>query len=196
MSSVNISEDIQYLTFTLDSDQFAFPIARVCEVLNYNTITRVPRMPEFLCGVINLRGHVVPVIDLRNKLGMESAHKTMDTCIIIVELDIDGNAMRMGALADSVQEVIDLVHDQIEPPSRLGTKVDTDFILGIGKRDDNFIIILNIDKVLSDDDLTIVLSTTETSEEEQGTDPDIESAVSIDEGNMKSGDRPEVAEIT
>ena len=189
MSSVNTSEDIQYLTFTLDNDQFAFPIARVCEVLNYDTVTRVPCMPEFLCGVINLRGHVVPVIDLRIKLGMEAAKKTVNTCIIIVELDIDGNAMRMGALADSVQAVIDLEQDQIEPSSRLGTRVNTEFILGIGKQNDNFIIILNIDRVLSEDELAVMQSSAEGLEtDEDEKESDIEAATGItlalEEGSM------------
>jgi len=143
----------QYLTFTLGEEEFALDISKVREVLDYTTITRVPRMPDFLRGVINLRGNVVPVVDLRMKLGMPPTKRTVSTCIVITEIDMDGEVVHMGALTDSVQEVLDLEPGQIQPPPRFGTRLDTEFIRGMGKRDDRFLIILDIDKVLSGDEI-------------------------------------------
>jgi purine-binding chemotaxis protein CheW len=152
MSSDEIKEATQYLTFTLGEEDFALEIAKVREVLDYTTITKVPRMPEFLRGVINLRGNVVPVIDFRLKLGMSAIQRTVDTCIVIVEILIDGELTQMGALADSVKEVIDLDPSQISPPPKLGTKLNNEFIKGMGKQDEKFLIILDIDRVLSCDE--------------------------------------------
>ncbi len=158
MSSDEIIQSTQYLTFTLGEEDFALDIATVREVLNYTTITRVPRMPQFLSGVINLRGNVVPVIDLRLKLGMSAIRKTADTCIVIVEIEVDGEMTQMGALADSVKEVIDLDPSQISPPPKLGTKLKSEFIKGMGKQDERFLIILDIDCILSDDELAMMIS--------------------------------------
>lgn len=158
MNSNEVMESTQYLTFGLGEEEFALEIARVREVLDYTTITKVPRMPEFLRGVINLRGNVVPVVDLRLKLGMSAVQKTKDTCIVIVEIQMDGEQMQLGGLTDSVQEVIDLDPGQIEPAPRIGTKLNTEFIRGMGKRDDRFLIILDIDRVLSSDELAVVQS--------------------------------------
>ena len=141
----------QYLTFMLDRELFAIDIQRIREVLAFTSVTKVPRTPDFMRGVINLRGHVVPVVDLRVKLGLSPIEKTIDTCVIIIEVEIDGERTVLGALADSVQEVIDLAPAQIAPPPRMGTRIDTDCISGIGRRDEQFIVILDIDRVLSDD---------------------------------------------
>jgi purine-binding chemotaxis protein CheW len=146
----------QYLTFTLDKEHFAVEIPKVREVLDYTTVTRVPRTPEFMRGVINLRGNVVPVLDLRLGLGMEAIEKTVDTCIVIVEVSVDSELLHLGMLADSVQEVVEIDSSQIEPAPRLGTRLRTEFILGMGKRDDGFVIILDIDKVLSTEDLALI----------------------------------------
>ncbi len=146
----------QYLTFTLDKELYAMDISRVREVLEYIEITRVPRTPEFLRGVINVRGRAVPVVDMRLKFGLSKTTQTVNTCIIIVEVDVDGESTILGALADSVQEVIDLEADQIEPAPRLGTRIKTEFIEGMGKGGDQFIIILNIDKIFSADELSVV----------------------------------------
>jgi purine-binding chemotaxis protein CheW len=112
-----------------------------------------------MSGVINLRGSVVPVVDMRLKFGMSKTEKTVNTCIIIVEIDVEGERIVLGALADSVQEVIELGPESIEPPPRLGARLKTEFIMGMGKRDDHFIIILDIDKVFSTDELTLVMKT-------------------------------------
>jgi len=156
MSVAGITETTQYLTFKLEDEVFALDISKVREVLDFTTVTKVPRTPEFMRGVINLRGNVVPVVDMRLKFGMQKTEKTVNTCIIIAEVSIEGETAVLGALADSVQEVIDLEPDQIEPAPRIGTRVRTDFIKGMGKRDNHFIMILDIDKVFSADELSIV----------------------------------------
>jgi len=156
MSVAEISETTQYLTFKLEDEVFALDIAKVREVLEYTTVTKVPRTPDFMCGVINLRGGVVPVVNMRLKFDMPDAEKTVNTCIIIVEVTIEGETTVLGALADSVQEVMDLEPDQIEPAPRIGTRLRTDFIKGMGKHDNKFIMILDIDKVFSADELALV----------------------------------------
>jgi purine-binding chemotaxis protein CheW len=156
MSIAGIIETTQYLTFKLDEEIFALDISKVREVLDFTTITKVPRTPAFMRGVINLRGSVVPVVDMRLKFGMPATEKTVNTCIIIVEISLDGETTVLGALADSVQEVMDLEPDQIEPAPKIGTRLRTDFIRGMGKRDSNFIMILDIDKVFSSDELATV----------------------------------------
>jgi purine-binding chemotaxis protein CheW len=143
----------QYLTFTLDGGRFAIDIERTREVLAFTSTTKVPRTPDFMRGVINLRGHVVPVIDLRLKFGLARTEKTVNTCVIILEVEVDGSAIILGALADSVQEVIELASDQLAPPPKIGTRINTDYIRGIGRRDDDFIMILDIDRVLTADDI-------------------------------------------
>jgi purine-binding chemotaxis protein CheW len=161
MATSEMIETTQYLTFNLAEEEFALDIAKVREVLDYTSITRVPKMPDFLRGVINLRGNVVPVVDLRMKLGMSATEKTVNTCIVIVEITMEGELIHMGALTDAVQEVLDLDSRQIEPPPRLGTNIRSEFIRGMGKRDDHFLIILDIDKVLSDEDLSQLVHATE-----------------------------------
>ncbi|ETR74100.1 MAG: Chemotaxis protein cheW [Candidatus Magnetoglobus multicellularis str. Araruama] len=146
----------QYLTFVLDEEDFALEIMKVKEVLDFINITRVPRMPAYLCGVINLRGNVVPVIDLRLKLGMKKIQRTVDTCIVIMEIHIDGELVQMGALTDAVKGVIELEAKDIVSAPKLGTRLNTDFIRGMGKQDEQFIIILDIDRVLSADDIAIL----------------------------------------
>ena len=143
------TEASQYLTFILDRELFAIDIGRIREVVAFTTATKVPRTPDFMRGVINLRGHVVPVIDLRLKLGLPSIERTVDTCVIILEVEVDGDRTVVGALADSVQEVVGLGAEQIAPPPRMGTRIDTDCIRGIGRRDEQFLVILDIDRVLS-----------------------------------------------
>jgi len=154
-SSDSVQTD-QYLTFTLDNETYAIEIFKVREVIHYINITHVPRMPKFLSGIINLRGNVVSVIDLRQILDMEPIEKTVDTCIIFAEVTFGDEGILLGMLADSVQEVIEVDTGQIGPPPRMGTMLDTEFIKGVGKRGDNFFIILNIDKVLGGAELNVV----------------------------------------
>ena len=146
----------QYLTFTLDSELYAVAVHSVKEVLEYTEVTKVPRTLDFMKGVINLRGSVVPVVDLRTKFGMPEVEKTIATSIIVMEVSIAGDAVVLGMIADSVQEVINLDPHDIEPAPKIGAKVDTQFIEGIGKQDDRFIIVLAIDKVFSEAELAEV----------------------------------------
>jgi len=135
---------------------FAIDIGKVREVLDFTSITKVPQTPDYMRGVINLRGSVVPVVDLRLKFGQAMAEKTVNTCVIIVEVEMLGEKVVMGAMADAVQEVLDLEPGQIEPPPRIGAKLNLDFIRGMGKLADKFIIILNIDRVFTVDELELM----------------------------------------
>jgi len=156
MTTAGINGTTQYLTFRLDEEIFALDITKVREVLDYTTVTRVPQTPDFMRGVINLRGSVVPVVDLRLKFGMSATESSVNTCIIITEVQVDNETVVLGALADAVQEVLDLEAGSIAPPPRIGTKLRTEFIKGMGKQNDRFIIILDVDKVFSIDELTAV----------------------------------------
>lgn len=146
----------QYLTFTLADEVFAVDVARVREILEMPSITKVPQVPDFMRGVINLRGCVVPVIDLRLKFGMQETAQTVNTCIIVVEVAMDGENIVLGALADSVQEVIEMEPSQIEAAPHIGTHLNTEFIQGMGKHNDRFVMILDIDKVFSGSELAAV----------------------------------------
>jgi purine-binding chemotaxis protein CheW len=156
MSISEIAEATQYLTFKLDEETFALDVAKVREILDFTDITKVPQTPDFMRGVINLRGSVVPVVDMRLKFGMSRTDKTVNTCIVVVEVATEGETLVLGALADSVQEVIELESAQIEPAPKIGTKLRTDFIRGMGKHNGKFIMILDIDKVFSSDEITLV----------------------------------------
>jgi purine-binding chemotaxis protein CheW len=151
----------QYLTFRLEDEVYATDIVQVREVLEYTRVTKVPRTPEYMRGVINLRGHVVPVLDLKLRFGLPPTVQTVNTCIIIVEVMIDEERMVIGALADSVQEVIELDPQQIEPAPKIGTRLNTEFIRGMGMRDGRFVTILDIERVFSSDDLNVVVASTE-----------------------------------
>jgi purine-binding chemotaxis protein CheW len=157
MAAATDTEITQYLTFNLGDEVFALDITKVREVLDFTAVTRVPRTPDFMRGVINLRGSVVPVVDLRRKFNMAISENTVNTCIIISEVTVDGDTTVLGCLADSVQEVIDLGQEDIAPAPRIGTKLRTEFIKGMGKRNDRFVIILDIDQVFSAGDLAAVL---------------------------------------
>ena len=148
-----ITETVQYLTFRLADETFAFDVAKVREILEITTITKIPQTPEFMRGVINLRGNVVPVIDLRLNFGMQRTEQTINTCIIVVEVNLQGEVLVLGVLADSVQEVVEMEPESIEPSPRLGTRLNTEFIKGMGKIENNFVMILDIDRIFSAEDL-------------------------------------------
>jgi purine-binding chemotaxis protein CheW len=155
MSSI-ITETTQFLSFKLGEEIFAVDVAKVREILDVITITKVPQTPDFMQGVINLRGSVVPVMDMRLKFGMPPTERTVNTCIIVMEVTQDGETMVLGSLADSVQEVLDLEPDQVEPAPRIGTRLRSDFIKGMGKQNERFIIILDIDRIFSADELEVI----------------------------------------
>ena len=153
MSVAEITESVQYLTFKLAEEIFALDVAKVREILELTTLTKVPQTPDFMRGVINLRGSVVPVVDMRLKFGMSMTEQTINTCIIVVEVNLDGDTIILGALADSVQEVVEMEPASIEPAPHIGTKLDTDFIKGMGKIDDHFVMLLDIDKIFASAEL-------------------------------------------
>lgn len=155
MSDISKTSSDQYLTFHLNEEKFSLDISQVKEVLDFTAITKVPRTPDFMRGIINLRGSVVPVIDLKIKMGMPKSDRTVHTRIIIVEVSIDGEATVIGIIADSVEEVCEIEPEMISPPPKLGTRLKTEFIQGMGKLGDEFVIILDIDKVFSADELFI-----------------------------------------
>ncbi len=150
MAEAIASETTQYLSFKLGDEVFALDISKVREVLEFTSVTKVPQTPDFMRGVINLRGGVVPVIDMKLKFGMDETEKSINTCVIITEVEMDdGELTVLGALADSVQEVFDMHEDEIEPAPRLGTQLNTEFLKGMGKKDDEFVLLLDIDKVFN-----------------------------------------------
>ena len=145
-----------YLTFTLVGETYAVEVNQVKEVLEHTTITKVPRTLDFMKGVINLRGSVVPVVDLRLKFGMEEAEKTIDTSIIVLEVTMEDESVVIGAIADSVEEVVTLDPSEIEPSPQIGTRISNRFIRGIGKQNERFVIILDINKLFSSEEISVV----------------------------------------
>lgn len=153
MDDALTSEQSQYLTFHIGGEEYAVGILRVKEIIEYGTLTMVPQIPPSIRGVINLRGNVVPVVDLALKFGIPQSPITNRTCIIIVEVELPGEQTVMGIIADSVSQVVELAPNEILPPPSFGTRVRVDFLHGMGKSDKKFSLILNIDKVLSIDEL-------------------------------------------
>ena len=149
----------KYLTFALGPEEYGLEILKVREIIGYMDITAVPQTPEYVRGVINLRGQVIPVVDLRAKFGMETAERTDQTCIIVVEISQDGRKFNTGIVVDNVQEVLDIAGDAIEDAPQFGSNAETDFILGMGKIGDSVKILLDIDRVLTSGGLTSFLST-------------------------------------
>jgi len=146
-------ENCQVLTFILADEVYGVDIMSVREVMDYTNVTKVPQTPDYMVGVINLRGNVVPVLDLRCKFGMGKTVKTVNTCVIIVEVSIEDETTILGALADSVQEVVDFEGVNIESAPKMGTQLNTAFIKGMAKKGDGFVIILNIDEVFATEDV-------------------------------------------
>jgi len=155
MADDTLKDINQFLTFTLGKEIFALDIGTVREVLELTSITKIPRTPEFMRGVINLRGHAVPVVDMRLKLGMSKGADTVDTCIIIVEIEFDGEFTVMGALVDSVREVFEMTPDTIEPAPKMGAAINAEYIKGMGRQNDQFIIIIDINKIFSAEELAM-----------------------------------------
>lgn len=146
----------QYLTFALGSEMFAVGILNVKEIIEYGNLTEIPMMPAFIRGVINLRGSVVPVIDLAARFGGTQTEIGRRTCIVIVEVQDDEAKHDIGIIVDAVSEVLDIPGSEIEPPPTFGAKIRADFIFGMGKVAGKFVIILNIDKVLSVEEIALL----------------------------------------
>lgn len=154
----------QFLTFTLDNEQYAIEVAKVREVLEHTKITKLPRTAEFMKGIINLRGAGVPVIDLRLKFGLPETPITKDTSIIVMEVNgLDGTVV-VGALADAVHEVVEIDEKSVEPAPRFGTRLAAEFIKGVGKRDELFVIILDIDRIFNAEEISVISSEKEEAE--------------------------------
>ena len=149
-----LEKEGKYLTFALAHEEYGLEILKVREIIGYMDITAVPQTPHHVKGVINLRGQVIPVIDLRAKFGMETAEVTEETCIIVVEISQGDHTFSTGIVVDHVQEVLDIAGKNIEKAPQFGSAVNTDFILGMGKIGETVKILLDIDKVLAGDDLT------------------------------------------
>ena len=151
-----ITETRQYMTFKLGNELFAIAVTHVREVLEIPQITRVPTAPPYMRGVVNVRGQSTPVVDLRLKFGLSRTPDTVNSRIIVMELDLDGESTILGGVADSVHEVIELEPSQINPPPRIAMRWRTDFIQGMGKRGEDFIIILDVNAIFSSDELALV----------------------------------------
>ena len=149
-------EEAQYLTFLLGGDMFAIGILHIKEIIEYGSLTTVPMMPEFIRGVINLRGAVVPVVDLSARFGRKPAEITRRTCIVIIEVETDEEKHDIGVVVDAVSEVLEIPDAEIEPPPSFGTRIRADFINGMGKVKGKFVIILSVNNVLTLDDLVML----------------------------------------
>ncbi len=152
-SQSNVNRTEKFLTFSLGSEQYGLEILKVREIIGLMDITQVPRTPDFVRGVINLRGKVIPVIHLRTKFGMESIEDTDQTCIIVVDIAVESTSLQMGIIVDSVSEVLDIEQDDIEDTPTFGTAVSTEFIKGIAKTKGGVKILLNIEQVLSTEEI-------------------------------------------
>ena len=152
------NQTMQYLTFMLGREVFAINILSIKEIIEYGQLTEVPKMPGFIRGVINLRGAVVPVIDLASRFDKGATQITRKTCVVIVELAVDDEVLTVGVMVDAENAVLDIESDQIAPPPSFGTHIRNDFIAGMGKVDERFIIILDINKVLAVQEMAVVVS--------------------------------------
>lgn len=154
-----------YLTFELNKESFAVNVARVKEILEVPRITKIPKSPGYLKGVINLRGNVLPVIDTRVKFAMASTENTINTCIVVMEIDIEDEQIVIGALVDSVKEVVEFSENEIKPSPAIGTQYNAEFIEGIVKLNNEFSMILNIGKVFSVNDISVLSTNLESNQQ-------------------------------
>jgi purine-binding chemotaxis protein CheW len=157
--SALIAETAQYITFKLGDELFAINVNQVREVLELSQITKVPSAPKYMRGVVNVRGKATPVVDLRLKFGLPSAPDTINSRIVVMELDLDGEQTVVGGIADSVHEVVELEPGQINPPPHIAMRWRTELIQGMGRRGDEFIIILNINQVFASDTAALIENT-------------------------------------
>jgi purine-binding chemotaxis protein CheW len=164
MNRVRTLEGRKFLTFLMANEKYGLEILKVREIIGMMDVTPVPTTPAFVRGVINLRGKVIPVVDLRLKFGMEAKEDTPRTCIIVVQLARAAQEMIMGIIVDEVSEVLDISQDQIEPPPSFGADIRTDFILGMGKVNQRVVTMLDIDRVLTEREIALVEGSAEKTE--------------------------------
>ncbi len=148
----------QFLTFKLDNEVYGVNVENVRNILEHTPVTKIPKMPDYMLGVINARGGVLPVLDMRLKFGLLKGEQTVDTCIIVVEVCFDNEIVHIGALVDSVEEVIELEPENIEPAPKIGDRLEADFIKGVGKRNEQFIMLLGIEEVFLEEEITLAES--------------------------------------
>ncbi len=146
----------KYLTFLLHQEAYGLAILKVQEIIGIMPVTQVPRMPDFVRGVINLRGRIIPVIDLRVQFNLDAQEDTSKTCIIVVDISRGDQRVTTGVIVDEVAEVVDLKSEQIEPPPSFGTAISTDFILGMGKMAQRVVMLLDIDRILADREIAMI----------------------------------------
>jgi purine-binding chemotaxis protein CheW len=166
MANETITNINSYLSFNLGEEEFATHVSKVLNILERTEITEVPRSPDYMKGVINLRGTVLPVIDTRIKFGMTPTEYTTNTCIVVMEVEMEGDTVHVGALVDSVQAVLELEDSQIQPPPSIGSKYKSEFIYGMAKNNEKFIMLLNMEKVFSSDEIVSIKEKTNEGENE------------------------------
>ena len=151
-----VGEQHQYLTFLLADEMFAIGILSIREIIEYGVVTDVPMTPPFIRGVLNLRGAVVPVIDLALRFGRPAQENNKRTCIVIVEIEAANGSQQMGVVVDAVNEVLEIPASEVEPPPEFGARIRNDFIKGMGKIDGKFVIVLDLNRVMSIDEVAVV----------------------------------------
>ena len=148
----------KYLTFKMAGEEYGLEILKVHQIIGMIPVTHVPRMPEFIRGVINLRGKILPVVDMRLKFGLESMEDTPRTCIIVLQIPHEQESLTMGIIVDEVSEVMDINTEQVEATPGFGANIPTDFLLGIGKMEDKIVMLLDVDKVLTTGEMAVMRS--------------------------------------
>ena len=170
MNKETLTEINSYLSFNLGEEEFATHVGKVLNILEMTKITEVPKAPDYMKGVINLRGTVLPVVDTRIKFGMAPTEYTNNTCIVVMEIEMDGDIVQVGALVDSVQAVLEVENSQIQPPPSIGSKYKSEFIYGMVKVDEKFIMLLDMEKVFSTDEIISLKEKTDEGETKIETD--------------------------
>lgn len=153
MNNPELEAIASYLSFTLEKETFALNVSKVLEILEVEHITKVPHSPDFMRGVVNLRGQILPVIDTRVKFGLAPAEFTVNTCIVVINIFSDDEELVLGALVDAVLEVAELGQEDIQSPPKIGNKFKSEFISGMVKKGDGFSMVLDIDKIFSSNEL-------------------------------------------
>jgi purine-binding chemotaxis protein CheW len=163
MSKENLDQINSYLSFKLGEETFAANVAKVLNILEMTEITKVPKAPDYMKGVINLRGAVLPVVDTRIKFNMPPTEYTNNTCILVMEVEVEGEQIQVGGLVDAVQAVLEIDQEDILPPPSIGSKYRSEFISGMAKIEERFIMLLNMDRVFSSDEIINLKEKTESS---------------------------------
>jgi purine-binding chemotaxis protein CheW len=166
MSTGKINSINSYLTFKLGNEFFAANVSKVLNILEMTKVTKVPKAPPYMKGVINLRGSVLPLVDTRIKFDMSETEYTANTCILVLDIILNNESVHVGALVDSVQEVLELDDANIQPPPSIGTRYRSEFIEGVAKVEDEFVMILNMDLIFSTDELSLLRETVQEGKEE------------------------------